>query len=1221
MKTLFLFIAMIVSSVSYSQKQSSSNAIDKNIRMSDDLSTPAQVNFDQNDRRNSMESIDAISSVFNIKKDELVLKNSTSLTPIIIVERYIRYIDEIKVPHGNYTVLINNNKIESIHAEHYNSKLINKNKLLSEQEALDYILPTLGSTLYGWESTEELLSKYAPESSQYRKLQEVLVNEYPSGELVFVKDYYGESQNLELAYLFTIESVIPEFRDRVYVSASDARILLRDPQLKHGSGDTRYSGNRSFPTNEIMGPPGALYELKGNEAISNVLCETRSLEGLGGLPISSPAIVALSDSIVDGDELDPCLTDTNETIAEFGDDVWNSNEHRKVPFDGTLHTCCPTYISEQCDEVRNDDIALDAHWGAATVARYWKDIHDRYGYDDDGAPLYSYVHHGLSHENASWNGMIMKYGDGAYQDGTNPGGMFGPLVSLDVCAHEIGHAICTSTSDLVYVGESGAMNEGLSDIWAAATESYVLDSIDGTLDYVTWAIGEQIDERDGGLFDEPGARAIRWMDHPPAENNPDTYGAGTWWQDPDCASPSVANDFCGVHFNSGVLNKWFYLLTEGSGQAMSPGLNKPAFDDEINDKNDTYSVTGIGFRKSEKIIFGANLLLSPNSKFIDMRAASIDVARSLYGPCSNEVEQTIRAWYGVGVGPDFGSCLATVEFNQFNMSSMIETSMDPSCAAATEINLSVFSYMSSATINITTSGNAIEGEDYELCFNTLTFNGTEEKSIKILVNDDKIIESTDTIIINITGGGFSDSDTILIFDDDGIPAIGGLDTLLAEDFSTNDNSWQQELVNPASLLNEWFIDAFDTNEAHISYNPSSNVPTYSQVVESHVRLKSPQINAIGRKNVAVNFTYSVGGERDLVDPEAIFDFGTFEVSYDGFEWEEIELFVGEANSGGTIIVSDTFSMMLPQLDNSNFYLGYTWYNDALNGSAYSFMFDNVIVSGEGLEIESEIGDSMEADVPEGQMVGFISENDNEVIAIVQDAGDDLGCTSIEISDNDTNVDQVTSICKLRGTKVFNIATENVTDSIQIKLFFKESEIDDWTDFNTLNILGVHNDNIDIESTGVTIIANADIVIEDETDGGDGYVTYSFWMHSDVKSLALTDRSDIPQTHWVSNVTDSDPSSFRDLVTLACPEDTIRFLNIVDNNQITLTTGTINFDKNLHIRGNGIDITQIYSNNTTFNIMPNVELSLSKISIKALSPIPAVINNGEIKVLDSVEVGY
>lgn len=1223
MKTYsFLFFLLFSCSLAYSQNSYSDHHDYLSVSYNDELQSPSRIVLDDQSSIRNLQSREAIAQVFEVDIDQLKFKNKTKISESISIDRYQRYIDGIRVAHGSYTVLIKNNKIDAIHAEHYSDNTINHQKTLSKDEALSKVLPRLGSDLYGWEATAQLLQYYTPNSRQYIKLQEVLLHEYPSGEEVYVKDYYTSNTGLQLAYLYTIESVVPEFRDRVYVSAEDGRILLRDPQLKHGTGDTRYSGNRSFPTTEVIGATDPLYQLKGIEPTSGVLCETRSLEGLGGLPISTPAFAALSDSIADGDDIDPCLLDDiTITDEELGDDIWNKNEHRKVPFDTSATSCCPVYVSSQCDEVKNDDIALDAHWGAATVVRYWKDIHDRIGYDGNGAPINSYVHHGLSHENATWNGMIMKYGDGAYQDGTNPGGMFGPLVSLDVCAHEIGHALCTSTSDLVYIGEPGAMNEGLSDIWGAAVEGYVLDSIDGSLDYVLWSIGEHIDERDGGLFDEPGARAVRWLDHPPAENNPDTYGAGTWWQDPDCASPSVANDFCGIHFNSGVLNKWFYLLTEGSGQAYSPGLNKPAFDDEINDKGHTYSVNGIGLRKSEKIIFGANLLLSPNSKFADMRAASIDIARSIFGPCSDEVEQTIRAWYGVGVGPDFDTCLPTVEFNQFNIKEILETSIDDGCSASTEVNLSIFSYMANTTVDITTSGNAVEGDDYELCFTSMTFSGDEEKLLKIIINDDKIEEGNDTLIVNIAGGGYSDSDTIIIINDDGIPAIGSLDTLLHETFDINDNSWQQELVNPTSLLNEWFVDAFNSNQAHISYQPSPATPTYTQVVESHIRLKSPQINAIGRKNVGVNFTYSVGGERDLVDPAAIFDYGTFEISYDGFDWEEVEVFVGDTLSGGIVIVSDTFDMTLTQLDNSTFYLGYTWYNDALNGSAYSFMFDNVVVTGEGLEIESEVGGTMEAQIPSGSEVGFISVDDNEVIAIIEDTNADLGCTSIEVVANDDLADNIASTCNQRGTKVYEINTENETDSVLLKLYYKESEIDDWGDFTNLNILAVYANDIDDESAGYQIIDNTDITISDHTNSGNGFVTFTFWISTTVHSLALTDRPATPSIHWVNNLTDSNPQSMRNMIQIACPEDTIKFMPITDGNQITLTSSTIDIDKDLHIVGNGVNQTMIFADfGTAINVLSDTDISIKGISIRSVSPHTVIDNHGHIVIKEQVEIG-
>ncbi len=224
----------------------------------------------------------------------------------------------------------------------------------------------------------------------------------------------------------------------------------------------------------------------------------------------------------------------------------------------------------------------------------------------------------------------MVYGDGS---GRNNDG-FDPLVSLDICAHEIGHGVCQSTANLVYQRESGALNEGFSDIWGAVIESWA-DPLeqDGT-PKKHWLIGEE-------LSDEP----MRNMQNPKECKQPDTY-LGEYWEPAstsDCPTPNPnTNDYCGVHCNSGVLNHWFYLLTEGGSGT--------------NDNFKQYAVTGIGIEKSAKIAYLTELSLSNNAVYSNCRTASISAAKTLYGNCSAEFKNVVRAWYAVGVGNDDSSC-------------------------------------------------------------------------------------------------------------------------------------------------------------------------------------------------------------------------------------------------------------------------------------------------------------------------------------------------------------------------------------------------------------------------------------------------------------------------------------------------------------------------------------------------------------------------------------
>ncbi|MEM8887582.1 MAG: M4 family metallopeptidase [Bacteroidota bacterium] len=278
-----------------------------------------------------------------------------------------------------------------------------------------------------------------------------------------------------------------------------------------------------------------------------------------------------------------------------------------------------TDITSNNSNFTGNETGVQAHWGAEKTHQYYSSQHGRNSYDGNGSVLRSYVSYSSNYVNAFWDGSRMTYGDG---DGVN----YGPLVSLDIASHEITHGVTEFSANLVYQRESGALNESFSDIFGEMVEYHATGSND-------WQMGTDI-----GIG---GSGAIRSMDNPNAFSDPDTYG-GTHWYNPNCGVPQRTNDYCGVHINSGVQNKWFYILSVGESGT--------------NDIGSSYNVSGITREKAAAIAYrNLTVYLSTNSTFADARAGAIQSATDLYGAGSNEVIQTTNAWYAVGVGGQYGS--------------------------------------------------------------------------------------------------------------------------------------------------------------------------------------------------------------------------------------------------------------------------------------------------------------------------------------------------------------------------------------------------------------------------------------------------------------------------------------------------------------------------------------------------------------------------------------
>lgn len=478
-------------------------------------------------------------------------------------ERFVQYYKGIKVENSDIRVHYKNDSVVSANGDYADVNGIEITPIITKEEAIEKAKNYVKAKKYIWENINE--TKWLQKITN-----DTTVTFYPNPQLVISKNYLNYSDTgWYLAYKIDIYAIEPLRREYIYVNARTGEIINTDAIIKHvnATAATRYSGNRTISTQQN----GNNFRLRDYDNNRGGGIETYNLN-------HSTSYSSATDFL-------------------DADNNWTSGEYHNA---------------------NKDDGALDAHWGAMMTYDYFRQIHDRNSYDNNGAIIRSYVHYSTNYENAFWNGSVMTYGDG----NTN----FDILTSLDVAAHEIGHAVCTHTANLMYQKESGAINEGLSDIWAACVENYAAPTKQ------IWLIGEDIDIR-------PDHIALRSMSNPNTEGQPDTYGGIHWVNQTGC-TPSSTNDYCGVHTNSGVMNYWFYLLSVGGSGT--------------NDIGNLFNVSGIGVDKAARITYRAeSVYMTANNNFSNVRTHTIQAAIDLYGDCSQEVISTANAWYAVGIGNQY----------------------------------------------------------------------------------------------------------------------------------------------------------------------------------------------------------------------------------------------------------------------------------------------------------------------------------------------------------------------------------------------------------------------------------------------------------------------------------------------------------------------------------------------------------------------------------------
>ena len=279
------------------------------------------------------------------------------------------------------------------------------------------------------------------------------------------------------------------------------------------------------------------------------------------------------------------------------------------------------FLATDSDNEWRDGAVVDAHAYSGYTYDYYFKRHGRNGLDDAGLAAINYVHflpQSEAYSNAFFDpvDVSLNYGDG---DGVT---FTFFSAALDVVAHELTHGVTNFTSDLIYLNESGALNEAFSDIMGTAVEWYFEPPGRGR-QRADWVGGEDLFINFGPFF--------RSYENPRAAGDPDHYSIR-------CLPPVCTEDYDngGVHINSAIANHAFYLMVQG-GTNRTSGV----------------TVRGVGtaqMDRVEKIFYRAfAFYLVPSSNFHDAREATLRAAGELYGAGGVEETTVRQGWDAVGV--------------------------------------------------------------------------------------------------------------------------------------------------------------------------------------------------------------------------------------------------------------------------------------------------------------------------------------------------------------------------------------------------------------------------------------------------------------------------------------------------------------------------------------------------------------------------------------------
>jgi hypothetical protein len=285
--------------------------------------------------------------------------------------------------------------------------------------------------------------------------------------------------------------------------------------------------------------------------------------------------------------------------------------HRTI-HDAHHRTALPgAVVLHEGDAPVADEAVGQAYDGLGATWHLYHDVFGRDSVDGNNLPLVATVHYDQHYDNAFWNGSQMVFGDG---DGTIFLGFTG---SLDVIGHELTHGVTESTAALTYGGQPGALNESVSDVFGTLVKQRTLGQ---TADEADWLIGADLLA--------PGVKGVGLRSMKAPGTAYDDPRLGTDPQPADMAGyVSTTDDNGGVHINSGIPNRAFYLVATAIGGRAWEAPGQIWYD----------------------VLTGPSI--TPGCDFATFADLTVEAATARYGEKSEQTTAVRDAWRTVGVSP------------------------------------------------------------------------------------------------------------------------------------------------------------------------------------------------------------------------------------------------------------------------------------------------------------------------------------------------------------------------------------------------------------------------------------------------------------------------------------------------------------------------------------------------------------------------------------------